>query len=58
MQEIAMEALVEMYILEPEHICKEISKCVIFAAKLKQLKNNFDAVDSGTWPRSRVRSKS
>ena len=51
-----MNSLVPMYMLEGEEIRKEVSKCEISAAKLNQLKNNFDAVDSGKWSMSMVRS--
>ena len=42
-----MDSLVQMYMLEGDKIHKEVSKYEISATKLKQLKNNFDAVDSG-----------
>ena len=54
-QEVAMDSLVQMYTLEGEKIYKAVSTCEISAAKLKQLKNNFDAVDSGKWSTSMVR---
>ena len=55
-QEVGMDTIMEMYTLEGERIHEEVCKCNIPAAKLKLLKRNFEAVDSGRWSRSRVRS--
>ena len=56
MQKIAMNTLIEIYALEGDQVLKEVCRYEIPASKLKRLKNSFDAIDSGTWSRSRVRS--
>ena len=56
MKKIATDTLIEIYALEGEQVLKEVCRYEIPASKLKRLKNSFDAVDSGTWSRSRVRS--
>ncbi len=48
-QELAMDALVDIYKLLGEVIHKLISTCNIPTHKLQQLKQNFILADSGDW---------
>lgn len=51
---IATEAVVEIYKLEGDRIMDELMQCELSDAKFEQLIKCFEAVDDGTWSKSRV----